>query len=153
MSNQALRKAVKLAIYAAAGVGLAAQAHAASLEEALAQAWQNNATLAAERETLAAAENRVDQAQGGYYPQVKLFGGLGTSHNDVGFMPIQGFNLPLDSFSLNTRQIGIEADQTLYAGGKISGTADIAKHQRDAEEARLHGVEGQVLLSGAQAYM
>ncbi|HEY3645100.1 MAG TPA: TolC family outer membrane protein [Gammaproteobacteria bacterium] len=144
---------MKTALYAAAGLTLSVQAHAGTLEDALAQAWQNNATLASERETLAAAANRVDEAQGGYYPQLKLFGGLGYSHNDVDLMPLGSFNLGITEFDLHSRQIGIEADQALYAGGRISGTADVAKHQRDAEEARLHGVEGQVLLSGAQAYM
>jgi TolC family type I secretion outer membrane protein len=153
MSNNVIRRAVKAAIYAMTGLSLSAGASAATLEEALTQAWQNNPTLAAERESLAAAQNRVEEAQGGYYPQVKLFGGLGTSHNDVSFMAIPGFALPLDEFSLNTRQVGIEADQVLYAGGKVTGTVDIAKHMQDAEEAHMHGVEQGVLLDAAQAYM
>lgn len=153
MSNRMIQKAVKAGLYALAGVAVTAGANAATLDEALVQAWQNNPTLAAERESLAAAQNRVEEAQGGYYPQVKLFGGVGTSHNDVTFMPIPGFNLPLNEFSLNTRQVGIEADQVLYAGGKVTGTVDIAQHQRDAEEAHMHGVEQGVLLDAAQAYM
>ncbi|HEY4128238.1 MAG TPA: TolC family outer membrane protein [Gammaproteobacteria bacterium] len=153
MSNNLIQKAVKTALYAMAGFAVSASASAATLEEALTQAWQNNPSLLAERESLAAAQNRVDEAQGGYYPQVKLFGGIGTSHNDVSFMAIPGFALPLNEFSLNTRQIGIEADQTLYAGGKVSGTVDIAQHERDAEEAHLHGIEQGVLLDAAQAYM
>lgn len=153
MSNNLIQKAVKTALYAAAGLTLATQAHAATLDEALTQAWQNNATLAAERESLEAAGNRVEEAQGGYYPQVKFFGGIGTQHNDVDFMSFPGFSFPISEFSLNPREYGIEADQVLYQGGKVTGTVDVAKHQRDAEEAHLHGVEGQVLLSGAQAYM
>ncbi len=153
MSNNVMQKAVKTALYAMAGFAVSAGAGAATLEDALTQAWQNNPTLAAERESLAAAQNRVEEAQGGYYPQVKLVGGVGTSHNDVNFMAIPNFSLPLTEFSLNTREIGIEADQTLYAGGKVSGTVDIAQHQRDAEEAHLHGVEQAVLLDAAQAYM
>jgi outer membrane protein len=153
MSNNLIQKAVKTALYAAASLTLATQAHAATLDQALTQAWQNNATLAAERESLAAAGNRVEEAQGGYYPQVKLFGDVGKSDNDVSFMPIKGFNLPLNSFTLDSREIGVELDQALYQGGKLTGTVDVAQHQRDAAEARLHGVEGEVLLSGAQAYM
>src|ERR1700752_1441191 len=111
MSNNVMRKAIKTALYAMAGFAVSAGASAATLEEALTQAWQNNPTLAAERESLAQAQDRVEEAQGGYYPQVKLFGGIGTSHNDVTFMPIPGFSLPLNEFSLNTREIGVEADQ------------------------------------------
>jgi TolC family type I secretion outer membrane protein len=153
MSNKVIRRAVKTAIFAMTGLSLSAGTSAATLEEALTQAWQNNPTLAAERDSLAAAQNRVEEAQGGYYPQVKLFGGLGTSHNDVSFMAIPGFALPLDEFSLNTRQVGIEADQVLYAGGKVTGNVDIAKHMQDAEAAHMHGVEQGVLLDAAQAYM
>jgi outer membrane protein len=151
MSNS-IHKAVKTALTIAAGLTLGS-AQAATLEQALAQAWQNNPTLEAQRQTLAAAADRVDDAQGGYYPQVKLFGGIGTSHNDVTFMPIPGFNLPLDSFSLNSRQIGVELDQALYAGGKISSGVDVAQHERDAEEAKLHGTEQSVLMDAVQAYM
>src|SRR5690242_14390108 len=116
MSNNLMRNAVKTALYTAAALSLGSQVHAATLEQALTQAWQSNATLAAERESLAAAGSRVDEAQGGYYPQLKLFGGLGTSHNDVSFMALPGFAFPISEFSLNPRQIGIEADQALYAG-------------------------------------
>ena len=132
---------------------MSAQAGAATLEQALVQAWQNNPTLAAERESLAAAGNQVDQAKGGYYPQVKLFGGIGTSHNDVTFMPLGPISFNINEFSLNTRQVGLELDQALYAGGKISGTVDVAKHLQEAEAARLHAVEQGVLLDAAQAYM
>ena len=153
MSNKILQKAVKAALFAAAAGALTTQAGAATLDQALVQAWQNNPTLAAERESLAAAQNQVDEAQGGYYPQVKLFGGIGTSHNDVTFMAIPGFALPLDEFALNTRQIGIEVEQSLYQGGRITGSVDVAQHLRDAEAARLHAVEESVLLDAAQAYM
>jgi TolC family type I secretion outer membrane protein len=153
MSNNVTRQAVRTAFYAMVGFAASAEVSAATLEQALTQAWQNNPTLAAERESLAAAQNRVEEAQGGYYPQVKLIGALGTSHNDVSFMAIPGFALPLDEFSLNTRQIGIEADQALYAGGKITGTVDVATHMREAEAAHMHGVEQGVLLDAAQAYM
>ena len=129
------------------------QAGAATLDQALVQAWQNNPTLAAERESLAAAQDEVDQAKGGYYPQVKAFGGVGYSWNNVDLMPLGPVNLGISSFDLHTRQVGLEVDQPLYAGGKISGGVDLRQHLRDAEEARLHAVEQAVLLDAAQAYM
>lgn len=138
---------------AVAGALMANTGQADTLDQALVQAWQNNPSLQAQRDSLAAAADRADEAQGGYYPQVKLFGGVGTAHSDVSFMPIPGFNLPLNYFDLNTRQVGVEADQTLYAGGKISAGVDLAQHQRDAEEAKLHVTEQGVLLDAARAYM
>src|SRR5579859_6122821 len=152
MSNKSLQTAVKTALLVAASA-VSAHAGAVTLDQALVQAWQNNPSLAAERESLAAAADRVDQAKGGYYPQVKLFGGIGTSHSDVTFMPLGPISFNIDQFALNTREVGVEVDQTLYAGGKISGNLDVAQHLRDAEDARLHAVEQGVLLDAAQAYV
>jgi TolC family type I secretion outer membrane protein len=149
MSNSKLKVQILLT-----GALLAAdQASAATLEQALAQAWQSNPGLQSARADLAATAENVDQAKGGYYPQVKLFGGLGTSHQDVQFMAIPGFNIPIDRIILNTQQVGVEADQALYAGGKISAGVDVAENLRDAEEAKLHAIEQGILLDAAQAYM
>lgn len=150
-----LTKCLSRVALGGAGFLLSAAVSAGTLDQALVQAWQNNPNLEAERDSLEAAGSRVDEAQGGYYPQVKAFGGLGTTHLDVSFMQLAGFPFPTSTIpaSLNTREIGLELDQPLYAGGKISAGADAAQHLRDAEEARLHAVEQGVLLDATQAYM
>ena len=155
MSNRTLSQALSRALAATAGLVINTTVSAATLEQALTQAWQNNPALEAERDSLAAAGNRVDEAQGGYYPQVKLFGGLGTSHLDVTFMQLPGFPFPANSIGvpLNTRQVGLEVDQNLYAGGRVSAGVDLAQKLRAAEEAKLHAIEESVLLQAAQAYM
>jgi len=155
MSNRTLSKALRRVLAAAAGFVVSTTVSAATLEQALTQAWQNNPALEAQRDSLAAAGNRVDEAQGGYYPQVKLFGGLGTSHLDVSFMQIPGFPFPSNSIGvpLNTRQVGLEVDQNLYVGGRVSSGVDLAQNLRAAEDAKLHAIEESVLLQAAQAYM
>src|SRR5579863_2304566 len=155
MSNRTLSKAFSRVMAVTAGFVVSATVSAATLEQALTQAWLNNPTLEAQRDSLAAAGNRVDEAQGGYYPQVKLFGGLGTSHLDVSFMQIPGFPFPSNSIGvpLNTRQVGLEVDQNLYAGGRVSSGVDLAQNLRAAEDAKLHAIEESVLLQAAQAYM
>ena len=155
MSNLTLSKALNRTLAVMAGFVVCTTVSAATLEQALTQAWLNNPTLEAQRDSLAAAGNRVDEAQGGYYPQVKLFGGVGTSHLDVTFMQLPGFPFPANSIGvpLNTRQVGVEVDQALYAGGKISAGVDLAQNLRAAEEAKLHAIEESVLLQAAQAYM
>jgi len=140
-------------ILAATSLLSSGAAQSATLNEALTQAWRNNPALEAERASLRSAEDQVDQAKGGYYPQVKLFGGVGTSHQGVDFMAIPGFSLPIDTIILNTRQVGLEVDQSLYAGGRISGGVETADKLRAAEEARLHVTEQDLLLAAAQAYM
>src|SRR5579863_2616720 len=155
MSNRTLSKALRRVLAAAAGFVVSTTVSAATLEQALTQAWQNNPALEAQRDSLAAAGNRVDEAQGGYYPQVKLFGGLGTSHLDVSFMQIPGFPFPSNSIGvpLNTRQVGLEGGQNLYVGGRGSSGGDLAQNLRAAEDAKLHAIEESVLLQAAQAYM
>lgn len=152
MSNPNLYP-VRRPILAGLGFLIAGSVQAASLSEALTQAWQNNPALEAERDSLRSSEDQLDQAKGGYYPQVKLFGGVGTSHQGVDFMAIPGFSLPIDTIVLNTRQVGVEVDQALYAGGRISAGVETADMLRAAEEARLHATEQDLLLDAAQAYM
>lgn len=153
MSNSLVTKRYTVVVAGFTGFLLSGSVSAATLDQALVQAWQNNPTLMAERDSLAAADSQLNAAKGGYYPQVKLFGGIGTAHQGVGFMAIPGFALPIDYVVLNTREIGLEVDQPLYAGGRISAGADAARHARDAEDAKLHAIEQDVLLSAAQAYM
>jgi len=152
MSN-IVTKLIHSVVAGSAGLLVSSTVSAATLEQALVQAWKNNPTLESERDTLAAADSQVNAAQGGYYPQVKAFGGIGTAHQGVDFMAIPGFNLPISYVVLNTREYGLEVDQPIYAGGKISASSDAAQHLRDAEEAKLHAVEQGVLLDATQAYM
>ncbi len=152
MSN-IVTKLIHSVAFGSAGFFVSSAVSAATLDQALVQAWKNNPTLASERDTLAATESRVDASQGYYYPQVKLFGGIGTAHQGVDFMDIPGFSLPVSYVVLNTRQLGVEVDQPIYAGGKISASSDAAQHLRDAEQAKLSAVEQGVLLDATQAYM
>jgi len=153
MSNSLTAKCFSLVATGCAGFLLSGAVSAATLDQALVQAWQNNPTLMSERDTLAPADSQLGAAEGGYYPQVKLFGGVGTAHQGVNFMAIPGFQLPVSYVVLNTREIGVEADQALYQGGRISAGTDAAQHERDAEEAKLHAIEQDVLLTTTQVYM
>ncbi|MGH8371605.1 MAG: TolC family outer membrane protein [Gammaproteobacteria bacterium] len=131
-------------------VGLTAQTtFAATLQDALSQAWLSNPQLQSQRASLAASGEQVEQAKGGYYPQVKVFGGLGAAHQDVD----TGGLFPVDTIILNSRSIGLEVDQTLYAGGKIDASVAAAKHSMSAQQAGMHATEESVLLDAARAYM
>lgn len=138
-----------------AGAGLAVvlatstPGHAATLKDALRQAWISNPKLQAQRLNVQAASADVGQAKGHYYPQVKAFGGFGTAHQDVN----TGGLFPINTIVLNSRSIGLEIDQTLYAGGKIDASVAAARHKMSAQEAGMHATEEQVLLDAARAYM
>lgn len=122
---------------------------AATLQDALGQAWQGNPQLQAERANLAASTEQVEEAKGGYYPQVKVFGGIGAAHQDVN----TGGLFPIDTIILNSRSIGLEVDQALYAGGKIDASVAAARHSMTAQQAGMHATEESVLLDAARAYM
>ena len=70
MSN-IVTKPIYRALAGSAGFLLSGAVSAATLDQALVQAWQNNPTLQSERDNLAAADSRVDASQGGYYPDRK----------------------------------------------------------------------------------
>ncbi|HET7922801.1 MAG TPA: TolC family outer membrane protein, partial [Gammaproteobacteria bacterium] len=139
-------KPVLLALVA--GVLASPIAGAATLDQALTRAWRDNPQLQAQRAVLAAAGEQVDQAKGGYYPQIKVFGGVGTAHQDV-----ESTFFPIDTIVLNSRSIGLEVDQALYAGGRIDAKVDAAEHALTAQQAGFHAVEEKVLLDAARAYM
>ncbi|HEX5339538.1 MAG TPA: TolC family outer membrane protein [Gammaproteobacteria bacterium] len=153
MSNRRLpefRSGRLLGVTALAVLAFTAQAaNAATLKDALSLAWHSNPQLQAQRASLAAAGEQVEQAKGGYYPQLRVFGGIGTTHQDV---DAGGF-FPIDTIVLNSRSIGLEVDQTLYAGGKIDAGVAVAKHSMSAQQASLHATEESVLLDAARAYM
>ncbi|HET7649620.1 MAG TPA: TolC family outer membrane protein [Gammaproteobacteria bacterium] len=153
MSNRRPLLSIPARNLVAAGVALAVfgagGASAATLQDALTQAWLSNPQLQAERATLAASGQQVEQAKGQYYPQVKVFGALGAAHQDVD----TGGLFPVDTIILNTRSVGLEIDQSLYAGGKIDASVAAARHKMTAQEAGLHATEESVLLTAASAYM
>ncbi|MGH8369524.1 MAG: TolC family outer membrane protein [Gammaproteobacteria bacterium] len=122
---------------------------AGTLQDALSQAWRSNPQLQAQRAALAASGEEVEQAKGGYYPQVKAFGGIGAAHQDV---DTGGF-FPINTIVLNTRSLGLEVDQALYSGGKIDASVEAAKHNMSAQQAGMHATEESVLLDAARAYM
>src|SRR5690242_20635888 len=106
MSN-ILTKLIHSVVLSGAGIVVSSAVSAATLDQALVEAWKNNPSLESERDTLAAADSQVDAAQGNYKPQVKLFGGIGTSDQGVDFMNIPGFHLPISYVVLNTREVGL----------------------------------------------
>ena len=123
-------------------------AGATTLNEALTQAWSSNPGLQAQRARLGVATENVKAAKGGYYPQVQLVGGIGTTHQDV----TSSF-FPVSTIVLNSRSVGLAVEQPLYAGGKIDASVMAAKRQLSAQQAQLHATEERVLLDATRAYL
>lgn len=106
-----------------------------TLEEAAREAFAHNPQLIAAREDLAAAEARLNSAQGGFAPELSASASLDQSGNDGPFIEASPWN---NGATLALRQ-------NLFDGLKTIAGVDSARARRDAARARLDGVAAQTL--------
>ena len=130
-----------------------AQASQDTLADAVASAIANNPTLMVQRSTRGVADETLEQAKAQMRPQVGLNGTYGTQNLEFG----RTFNTPSGSFPLDGGQeratVGLEARQTIYAGGSLAAQRDQAQAGVDAAEADLRGAEQELVLSVVTAYV
>jgi outer membrane protein len=142
-----------------AGVALAAgiaPAAAQTLQEALAQTYANNPTLATARAQLRVVDENVPQALAGWRPTVSLSGSAGYTDGSVRSRA----TLP------NGQRVGVTTDQDrpvgslaatvtqpLYRGGRTVAATRRAENQVLAQRARLLAAEQQVLQDTVSAYV
>jgi outer membrane protein len=130
-----------------------AQAGQDTLADAISSAISNNPTLAAQRATRGVASETLEQAKAQMRPQIGLNGSYGTQNLEFGrsFATPSG-NFPLDGVQEKST-LGLEARQTLYAGGSLAAQRDQAQAGVDAAEADLRGAEQDLVLSVVNAYV
>lgn len=128
------------------GIALAAPASAQSLEDALASAYRTNPTLAAQRAAVRATDETVSQALSGYRPTAKITGSVQRSLSDT---QASGRN----SYSASTpKTLGVNVTQPIY-DPTVAPNVRRADANVQANRAKLIGIESQVLLSAATAYL
>jgi len=122
--------------------GLAAAAHADTLADAIALAYQSNPTLQSQRAQLRALDESYVQARAGFRPQANIQAQVayanGPSTLDVG--------VTSDSAALNLTQ-------PIYTGGLTSAQVRAAEGDIQSGRQRLRQVEATVLQSVIQAYV
>lgn len=122
---------------------------AQTLEEALAQAYSTNPTLAAQRAALRAADERVAQALSGYRPTVQgTLSASGTRTNSA----IEGAGGNRSTSSSTPKAAGITVTQPIFdatVGPNVRRTERLVEAQR----ATVLTAEQNVLLNAATAYM
>lgn len=130
--------------------GVAATAQAQTLEQALAQAYENNPTLAAQRARLRAVDERVPQELSRYRPTVTAEAGVTRSTTTS---QQSGGGRSVESRSAATpKSAELSVTQPLYdpqAGPSVRAAENTVQAQR----ASLLSSEQQVLLSAASAYL
>jgi outer membrane protein len=122
-------------------------ARAETLKSALAQAYQNNPQLNAERARQRATDENVPQALSGYRPQFSATANVGVQYYDSATSSgnAKGTTVP--------RGVGITGTQTIFNGFRTANQTRAAEGQVLAGREALRVLEQQVLLDAVTAYM
>jgi outer membrane protein len=134
---------------------LAGHARAETLEQALADAYNGNPQIAAERATRRATDEGVPQALSGWRPTVTFTGSAGVepTENSPGSTSTSAFSTAVPSeATLHPNVLDLNITQNLYAGGRTVALTSQAENTVSAERARAVATESTVLFSVVQAY-
>lgn len=140
---------VELFLSAAAIVGLASVAHAETLTDALNAAYANNPTLETARATTRATDEQYPQARARLLPQVSATATYGERRLDTDVYS----QAPGGILNSSPGTYGVQATQTVFAGGRNIGAINQANANIDAAQESLRSTEQTILLSTISAYM
>ena len=139
-----LHRSCLLGLTAALIAAPAFAAEVQTIERAMAQAYQTNPGLQAERAKLRAVDEQVSQALSGWRPSVDAFGGVGKTYSST------GSNSGKTSTS---RNVGAQVVQPVFQGFRTVAAVDAAEAQVKAQRALLQSAEQQLLLDAGTAYL
>jgi TolC family type I secretion outer membrane protein len=133
----------------AAIFGLASVAHAENLADALNAAYAHNPTLEAARAGTRATDEQYPQARARLLPQVSATATIGEQRIDEDLSSRSA----ADIFRSKPGSYGVQATQSIFAGGRNIGAINQANANIDAAQASLRSTEQNVLLNTIAAYM
>lgn len=123
-----------------------------TLTQALVEAYNNNATLQAQRATLRAADEGVPVALSGWRPTVQLSGTEGRINSNVTApSSFGGTTTAHESYNETIGQAIVT--QPIYSGGKVIASTREAKNAVYAARAQLLATEQTVFLNVVNAYV
>ena len=137
-----MKKSLTLSLFFSCG--LCCQAYAASLFDAMGDAYLHNPTLQGQRAYLRAVDENVAIAKSGYRPNISLNGSYSDSHihNDM-----QATN---DGYK---KAISAVLSQPIFNGFSTYHSVRAADKTVEAEQSNLYSVEQDVLLAAGTAYL
>ncbi len=142
------RPAAGLAVFAGIVLALAAApARAQTMTQALAEAYNTNPQLLAQRALLRATDEQVPQALSGWRPTVNFTGQVGGVR--AGF--IAPPNSAYSTFFQNS--VNLQITQPVYSGGRTLAQTRQAINTVQATRAQTLAVETSVFQAVAQAYL
>jgi outer membrane protein len=154
--SQRPRPALRAVLPAVFLLGLGGPAGAQTLQEALAQTYVNNPTLATARAQLRVVDENVPQALAGWRPTVTLSGSAGYGEGTLRSRSTTSSGQRIGVTTDQDRTIGTVAatvTQPLYRGGRTAASTRRAENQVLAQRARLLATEQQVFQDTVSAYV
>jgi outer membrane protein len=127
--------------------------HAETINGALAQAYQANPQLNAQRAQVRATDENVPQALAGYRPQVNVNTTNGREYNDEALSGGPGTQSTRLTGWTSPQTYGIAATQTLFNGFQTASKTRAAESQVSGARETLRLVGQTVLLDAVTAYM
>jgi outer membrane protein len=142
------RRAGLLAAVCSVGLlaGAVGQAHAETLADAIALAYQTNPTLQGQRASQRALDESVVQARSGYRPTVSASADASWSDSDVG-------NSGADTNTTRSSGAGLSISQPLYTGGRVAASVSAAQADINTGREGLRSVEAQIIQAVVTAYV
>lgn len=132
---------------------LSASAGAQGIEETLAAAYRTNPLLLAERAKLRATDELVAQAMSNWRPSVSFGSDIGRARDENSTTNTMT-NAVTETQRLRTpTTTGVTVRQPLYRGGRTVAETSRAENNVQRGRALLQGIEQQVLLEAATAYL
>lgn len=129
-------------------VGTSSPAGAETLRAALAAAWRDNPQITAERARQDAREEKIEQARGGWRPQVSV-----KANATAGVKTVTPDPLGTQSGGYGNYNITLNVGQSLYDGGRTRANVERARAGAAAGRYSVLLTEQRVLLDAVNAYM
>ncbi len=132
------------------GIGSFEPLSAETLKEAIATAYQTNATLASAQAGTKATSELLAQAAAGWLPTAQVIGSVDQEHKDTAHSSL-AFNS-----GHNRREgtkAGLEIAQNIYSGGATEATAQMRQAEVQAAVAGYRKTEQDLLLAVIKAYL
>ncbi|MBB3808542.1 outer membrane protein [Pseudochelatococcus contaminans] len=123
------------------------QAHAETMNGALAKAYAGNPTLNVQRASLRATDENVPQALAGYRPTVNASASASVARTQTRYPGSRATE------TLYPSSFGIQIDQNIFDGNRTRSSVRAAEAQVLGGREQLRNTEQTVLLDGAVAYM
>ena len=146
-----MKTGIGIATFAGLAMGLGAAAHAESLADALATAYQNNPTLLAQRATLRATDEGVSQAISGWRPTIQAVGSAGWQKSPSLIDQLSGTGAGAQILHPLSNRVSV--NQPIFRGFRTSNSVKEANSQVMAGRATLDATEQDVFVKTVQAYV